>query len=340
MGGNAEFRHTNTAVVSIVGVEAPLVVTSAELDERLADVYDRTGVRAGILEDVAGIVERRWWPTDVTFTEAAARAGERAIEEAGIDRADIGVIIDTSVCRGRLEPSSACEVHHLLGLGSATMNFDVSNACLGFVNAMHLTGTMIDAGVIDYALIVDGEGSRFTQEATIARLLDGAATAADVVAEFATLTLGSGATAAVMGPADRHPGTLRVVAGVHRSATEHHGLCVGDLDRMTTDTAGLLDAGLDLAEAMWNDSRDVFEWGALDLYVCHQISMVHTTLMGKRLGIDLDLVPMTFPQFGNIGPSAVPFTLARNLDRLGEGSRALCMGIGSGLNASLLELAR
>ena len=50
------------------------------------------------------------------------------------------------------------------------MNFDLSNACLGFVNGMQLAATMIDAGQIEYALVVDGEGSRRTQELTLERL--------------------------------------------------------------------------------------------------------------------------------------------------------------------------
>lgn len=37
------------------------------------------------------------------------------------------------------------------------LNFDITNACLGFVNAMTVASTMIDAGAIDYALIVAGE---------------------------------------------------------------------------------------------------------------------------------------------------------------------------------------
>ena len=40
------------------------------------------------------------------------------------------------------------------------MNFDLANACLGFVNGMHVAATMIDAGHIDYALVVDGEDAR------------------------------------------------------------------------------------------------------------------------------------------------------------------------------------
>ena len=82
------------------------------------------------------------------FDEAAALAGEKAIEAAGIDRAEIGMMVNTSVCRHHLEPSVACAVHHHLGLAPGCLNFDLGNACLGFVNAIHLAATAIDAGQI------------------------------------------------------------------------------------------------------------------------------------------------------------------------------------------------
>ncbi|MFN0027088.1 MAG: hypothetical protein ACKV2O_07890 [Acidimicrobiales bacterium] len=49
------------------------------------------------------------------------------------------------------------------------MNYDISNACLGFLNGIHLAGVMIHSGQIDYALIVDAEGTREFYDNTIAR---------------------------------------------------------------------------------------------------------------------------------------------------------------------------
>ena len=48
--------------------------------------------------------------------------------------------------------------------------------------------------------------------------------------------------------------------------------------------------------------------------------------------------PLTFPEFGNIGPASIPFTLARVQDEINAGDRVLCMGMGSGLNASVVEI--
>ena len=133
----------------------------------------RTNARVskpGTLAELAGIEARRWWPEGVTFDQAAAMAGRAALDAAGIDPSRVGMLISTSVCKHHLEPSVACAVHHQLQLAPSCLNFDVGNACLGFINGMQIAANAIDAGAIDYALIVDGEGSRYTQENTIARL--------------------------------------------------------------------------------------------------------------------------------------------------------------------------
>ena len=115
MSGNATQRYANTTVLSVCGVDAPHVVTSAELDERLAATYRRVGLRPGLLENLAGITERRWWPRDVGFADAAAMAGAKALAEAGVDPARVGLLVDSSVSRAHLEPSAAVAVHHALG---------------------------------------------------------------------------------------------------------------------------------------------------------------------------------------------------------------------------------
>jgi 3-oxoacyl-[acyl-carrier-protein] synthase III len=338
-GGNATFRFTDTAVLSVSVAEAPIAVTSAEIDEALAETYARLDVRPGLLEGLAGIVERRWWPEDVTFADAAAMAGAKAIADAGVEPERIGMLIDTSVSRAHLEPSAAVDVHHQLGLAPHCLNFDLSNACLGFVNGMHLAGTLIDAGQIDYAVIVDGEGSRGLQERTIERLKRPETTVSDIFENFASLTLGSGGAAMVLGRATEHPEGHRFIGGVSRAATQHHNICVGDMTQMRTDSRALLEAGLELSVALWQEAAETFDWSDLDRYIIHQVSSVHTQAVTAALGIDLARVPMTFPHYGNIGPASIPFTLALQVDELREGDRIGCLGIGSGLNASVIEIS-
>lgn len=339
MNKNSVFRHQHSGILSLAAIEAPRVVTSDWIDEQLAETYQRNGLRPGLLAGLAGIEERRWWDDDVSFTDAAAMAGRAAIEQAGIDPSKIGILISTSVCKENLEPSVACAVHHQLGLSTSCLNFDIANACLGFINAMHLAATMLDAGTVEYALIVDGEGSRYTQQTTLERLRNPNSAAGDVFAEFASLTLGSGAAAMVMARKNRHGDVHRLIGGVGRAGTEHNALCIGNLDRMTTDTHGLLVAGLDLAADAWEASKTDFDWtDGLDWYIFHQVSKVHTTMLCDRLAIDSSKVPLTFPKYGNVGPAAVPITLASVQDQIQPGQRVLCMGIGSGLNTSFSEI--
>jgi 3-oxoacyl-[acyl-carrier-protein] synthase III len=340
MSGNATHRFGNTAVLALQTADATRVITSDALDDALADTYRRVGLRPGLLERLAGIRERRWWGEGVTFVDGAAEAGAKAISESGVDPAGIGVMINTSVSRKALEPSTAVAVHHALGLPRSCKNFDVTNACLGFVNGMELAGAMIDAGLVDHALIVNGEDARPVQERTLERLNAPDTVSRDVLAEFATLTLGSGAAAMVLGRADRHPEGHRLVASISRAGTEHHELCVGDNDIMRTDLKGLLDAGLRLSEDMWADAAAEVDWaGGMSRYIVHQVSKVHTQAMCERFSIDPALVPTTFPTRGNLGPASVPFTLAGEQDSLVDGDRVLLMGIGSGLNVSCLEIA-
>ncbi|MEP6651225.1 MAG: 3-oxoacyl-ACP synthase III, partial [Lapillicoccus sp.] len=332
MSGNTTHRFSNTAILAVCAVEAPEVVTSAQFDERLADTYARVRMRPGLLERLVGIRERRWWPVGFSFIDGAVAAGAKALGECGIDAADIGLMLNTSVSRQFLEPSTAVAVHHGLDLPSSCQNFDITNACLGFVNGMELAAVMIDSGVVDYVLVVDGEDSRTIHESTLARLNGPDITSRDVMSEFAALTLGSGAVAMVLGRADRHPEGHRIIGSVSRAGTEHHELCVGDNDMMRTDLKGLLDAGLQLSEDLWSEASSDFGWTeGISRYVIHQISQVHTDALCERLRIDPELVPRTFPTYGNIGPASVPFTLAAEADRIADADRVLLMGIGSGL---------
>ena len=84
MSGNATFSLNDTAVVSVVHVDAPEVVTSAQFDEMLADTYDRVrGAQPGMLESLAGMRERRWWPEGTSTPMRPQQRGRRQSKPAG-----------------------------------------------------------------------------------------------------------------------------------------------------------------------------------------------------------------------------------------------------------------
>ena len=159
----------------------------------------------------------------------------------------------------------------------------------------------------------------------------------DLFAEFATLTLGSGGAAAVIGRHSDNPESHRFVRGISRADTSHHNLCVGTIEKMRTDTKGLLNAGLDVSKLAWGDA-DEYGWLDADRYIIHQVSQVHTTMLCERLGIDLAKVPLTFPFMGNVGPASIPITLSLEQDTLEPGDRVMLLGMGSGINAMATEL--
>lgn len=102
---------------------------------------------------------------------------------------------------------------------------------------------MIEHGEIEAALIVDGESSNEVISRTIDRLNAAEATAEQFRAEFASLTLGSAATAMVLS----RNGTHRYLGGVTRAATAFSHLRRGTMELMVTDTRVLLEEGLKLA---------------------------------------------------------------------------------------------
>ena len=339
LNGNATTTHRNAALLSLSTTIAPRVTTSEEIDSRLEPALKRLRLPSGLLQRVAGVHERRNWAEGENFDDAAISAGKRALVAAGIEPGQVGLLINTSVTRRNLEPSVAVRIHHGLGLPSSATNFDIANACLGFVNGMNLAAQLIDSGGIDYAVIVDGEDADVIQHNTIERMLTQDMNRNDFMSEFASLTLGSGAAAAVIGRADRHPEGHRLLGGVTRAATEFNELCVGSVDGMFTNAKELLRGGMSLVVAAWKEAKRDWNWTNMDRYILHQVSSVHTDAIVKATGMDPTRVPLTYPMLGNVGPASIPITLAQEEKHLKKGDRVLLMGVGSGLNTAMMEIA-
>ena len=338
MDGNATTLHRNVALLSVTSLIASNVTTSDEIDVRLAAVLKRLRLPTGLLQRVAGVYERRNWAEGETFDDAAILTGKRALAEAGVEPSQVGLLINTSVTRKHLEPSVAVRIHHGLGLPSSAINFDIANACLGFVNGMSLAAGLIDSGQVKYAVVIDGEDADEIQHNTIERLAGSDLARSDFMSEFASLTLGSGAAAAVLGRADEHPEGHRMLGGVTRAATQFNDLCVGSVDGMFTNAKALLKGGLDLVVSAWKEAQRDWNWQSMDRYILHQVSDVHTDSIVKATGMDRSKVPLTYPKYGNVGPASIPITLAEEAERLNKGDRVLLMGVGSGLNTAMMEL--
>ncbi|NUO75692.1 MAG: 3-oxoacyl-ACP synthase III, partial [Lysobacter sp.] len=222
------FQHV--AIAGLAHIDAPRRLSSDEINERLKPTLDRLGIKADVLKDIAGIHARRLWDGDMLASDAATLAGVKALADAGIEPDRVGLLVNTSVSRDYLEPSTASIVSGNLGLSEHCQNFDVANACLAFINGMDIAARMIERGEIDYALVVDGETAGLAYEKTLERLTSPDATAEQFRNELATLTLGCGAAAMVMARAELAPGAPRYRGGVTRAATQWNSLCRGNLD--------------------------------------------------------------------------------------------------------------
>lgn len=326
-----------------VAYELPsYVMTTDAIFDELAPMLDRLKIPPEGVISASGVEERRYWPPGTSIVEASTRAARKVLEKTGVDPKQIGCIVSTSVCKDYIEPSMASIVHGELGLDSSCLNFDIGNACLAFMNAVSVVGDMIAQGRIKAALLIDAESSREVVEATIQRLLQPDVQVADFQLHFAALTLGSGAVAAVLTHKSISRSGHRVVGHVSLADTRHRNLCLGNRTEMTVQARPLMEAGINLANRTWQKCQEVFGWSddKVNLYVCHQVGRRHYDVLFSSLGLNQANSYVTYPFLGNVGPASVPLTLALAEDagRIREGDRLALMGIGSGLNCSMMEV--
>lgn len=336
-------RFSQVAIESVAYELAPQRVSSSQLEERLNGALVRMRLPPKPIELLTGITERGFWDPGTRVHDVATLAARKAIEISGVDPGRIGLLVNTSVCKDYLEPSMASLVHGDLKLPATCRNLDVSNACLGFINGIELAGQLIEAGVIEYALVVDGESAGPIVDTTIKRLHDPESTSQDFWDNFATLTLGSAAVAMVLSRADLSRSPHRVNGSVALADTANNRLCLGTSERMVTDSTRLLKAGVSLAKRTWiAASEQIPNWNheGIHHYVCHQVGKAHLAALCQALEIDSRRCHLTYPNFGNVGPAAVPLTLALAADagRIRTGEHVALMGIGSGLNVAMMSL--
>lgn len=335
-------KFENVQILSVAHIDAPYPEGSDEIESKLAATMKRLGVPPGMIERFSGIKSRRHFDEEMPPSEAATAAGIKAIDAAGIDRNDLGVVVNTSVCRDFVEPSTASIVHRNLGLSSSCLNFDISNACLAFLNGMEMVSNMIEQRQIDFGIVVNAENTKHATRRTIERLSRPDATWEAFRDAFATLTLGSGAVAMVLARARGLAGEHRFLGGVNLSATQYCGLCTATVDNMVTNAKKLLNHGMELAVKTWARARDALSWTPdnIDHFVIHQVGKAHTERFARTLGIDLSKVFRLYPNHGNIGPAGVPIVLSKLVEqgKLAAGDRIALMGIGSGINCTMAEV--
>ena len=144
--------------IEAVGLHMPdQQVTSAEIEDKIAPVYEKLKVPFGTLEKLSGVASRGMFTREETPSDVATLAAKKALSKVGFETSAIQTVINCSVTRDYFEPATGVLVHENLGLGENVMAMDITNACAGFSNGMFMVANLIQSGVIKAGLIVAGE---------------------------------------------------------------------------------------------------------------------------------------------------------------------------------------
>ncbi len=292
----------NRVHLEAIGYELPpVVVSTAELESRLAPVYQALKMSPGQLELLTGISERRWWEPGYPLSKGAAAAGKKALAAADMTADEIDVLIYAGVCRENFEPATACAVAHELKINPNAAIFDLSNACLGVLNGIVEIANKIELGQAQAGLVVSAETSREINENVIDRMVR--TKSVELFREsIATLTGGSGAVAVLVVSEELSREKRRkLLGGVTQNAPQHHSLCkwglqsilptaVGTVERVLGhNAAGLVQKGVVGANA-------IVQRG-VDLGMRHVMIPFMETHAGEVLKYGVELGNRTWQKF-------------------------------------------
>ncbi|MBW2484199.1 MAG: 3-oxoacyl-ACP synthase III [Deltaproteobacteria bacterium] len=329
----------------------PNVITSEAIEEKLAAVYSKLKLPRGRLELMSGIRERRFWDRGTRPSDAAVMAGRKALAASTIPAGELECLIFTSVSRDMMEPATASFVHSQLNLPERCLVFDISNACLGFLDGMLFLANMIELGQVKCGLLVAGETAEGLVDSTISNLVsDSSLTRKTIKYSFASLTIGSGAVALVMTHENYSKGQQKFIGGAYRANTMHNELCQGGQTSessgahgsilMATDSEELMKQGIETAKNTWDDFLKALGWlpDEINVYFCHQVGQAHARLLFERLDLDPSKNFETLSYLGNTGSVSAPVTMATGIEQgvFSKGQRAALLGIGSGINCLML----
>src|SRR5258705_10246264 len=165
------------------------VWTSADIEARLRPLYERLKLPEGRLELMTGIRERRMWAAGTRPSDASAAAGKAVLAKSALRAGQVELFIHAAVSRDMLEPATASFAHRKIGLPGTAQIFDVSNACLGFLNSLTIAAGLIESGQLRCALVVAGENGRALVDQTVATLLERPLNRNEIKPYFANLTI-------------------------------------------------------------------------------------------------------------------------------------------------------
>jgi 3-oxoacyl-[acyl-carrier-protein] synthase-3 len=308
----------SAGIVGLGGALPQRRVSSEEIAQRL-------GLEDGWIERRTGIRERRYAAAGERVSELATRAGAAALQDAGVDAAQVDLVLVATVAADEITPSAAPIVAHALGTSNAAA-VDIGAACTGTLAALALASAWIEAARADVVLVVGAEiMSRFVDpndRRTAPLFGDGAGAlvmAAGAQGNLGPVLLGSDGGAAEMIQAPRHTGVLEM---------EGHETFRRAVRQLHLSTRRVLE------RAGWR-LQDV------DLFVYHQANARILAAVAERLGVEHGRVFDCIAETGNTSAASLPLALAqaRQQGLLQAGAKVVVGAVGAGLTwgAGVLE---
>jgi 3-oxoacyl-[acyl-carrier-protein] synthase-3 len=274
-------------------------VSNAELAETVdtsdAWIVERTGIRA-----------RHIAADDETTASLGTDAARKALDAAGLDATDIGLIVLATATPDQTFPSSATKVQAMLGIDDCVA-FDVQAVCSGFLYALSVAESMMRAGGFAHALVIGAE--------TFSRIMDWEDRGTCVL-------FGDGAGAVVLsaedGPADPTQARGVLACKLHADG-RHNQLLYVDGGPSTTMTVGKLRMkGKEVfRHAVVNLANVLTEvLGAIDLtsadidwLIPHQANARILDATARKLDLSPDRVVVTVDEHANTSAASVPLAL-------------------------------
>jgi 3-oxoacyl-[acyl-carrier-protein] synthase-3 len=275
-----------------------------------------------------GMKERR--VSHVSAIDMATVASAQALACAGLDAADLDLIIYGGCSNEEAVPNSASGVQVALGATRAAA-MDVNTACTSFLYGLSTASSMIQAGVVRNAVVIGVE--------LISRYMDWSNRNVAVL-------FGDGAAAVVVQTTDGDEGVLGSVLGCDaeaRSSLRVRGVGCGyaGLDITFGDTLWDFDGQVIFKRAVKGMSeasaRVLQQCGVtadqVDLVVPHQANLRIIESVARYAGIPMERVMVTVHKYGNMSSATVPVSLVEALQegRVKPGGLVLMPGFGAGL---------
>ncbi|MDE3191450.1 MAG: ketoacyl-ACP synthase III [Acidobacteriota bacterium] len=314
-------RATAGLEVSITGLGCKVperVMTNDELSQ-FVDTSDEW------IRERTGIRERRIASQEEALSDLALPAARAALAQAGVEGAEIDLIIVATVTPDMAFPSTAAIVADALGATDAAA-YDLSAGCTGFMYALAQGYGMLAGGLARRALVIGGDVlSRlfdWTDRSTLVLFGDGAgAVVLEAVPQqgFIGFELGAdgaggeslwlpGSGSRIFDEADRH---------IKMNGREVFKFATRILVQSAEDVLAKCELTID----------DV------DLYIPHQANVRIIDHATRKLGVPSDRVVINVDRYGNTSSGSIPLALADALadDRLRPGMVVLMTGMGAGL---------